>query len=470
LLAAGGPEEVKAIRQLLHEQGRDSAEWFWPVLQNAGEPRPRRLRAACALALSVADDPRWARVSDDVVRCLAGENLLVLRDWAELLGPVRAHLLPHQVRRLVEADTASFPAFLAMLQTEPEDAAVAPHAQLEHTASPTPSLDDKLTLARQLAQAAVALLHLGRPERVWPLFHQGADPMCRTYFIHRCATLGVDPAILARRLLADEEKDPSSRQGLLLALGEYGADQRADVVRGPLVERLRQDYRADPDPGVHSAVEWLLRRWGQGLVKVNPGPARGDVTKPRWYVNGQGQTFAVIPAPGSFEIGSPSDERGRFPVEDRRQVRIDYPFTGPAVRACHARPRPGHGTPPAARSRRLQPARAVMSLECILCPFRAPERRPHASMTTPGASCQHRSRVTQHRSSPRAFVARHPATHSPPASNRLRRIPASVARVLHALQGVWGWVQATNRKPARRKDASPSIHPAGFSLFSQNPP
>ena len=118
-----------------------------------------------------------------------------------------------------------------------------------HRAGRPPNSEDKQALAKQQAQAAVALLHLGRTERVWPLFHQGADPTCRTYLIHRCAALGVDPAILASRLLGDEEKDPSIRQGLLLALGEYGADQRAEVVRGPLVDRVAKDYREDTDPG-----------------------------------------------------------------------------------------------------------------------------------------------------------------------------------------------------------------------------
>src|SRR5262249_45916713 len=145
-----------------------------------------------------------------------------------------------------------------------------------------------------------------------PLFHQGEDPTLRTYLIHRCAALNVDPAALGHRLLGDEEQDPSIRQGLLLALGEYQADQRAEVARGPLVERVLRDYRDDPDPGVHSAAEWLLRRWGVGerlaridqeRLRARPGRPLGAITKPRWEANGQGQTFAVIPAPGQFEVG-----------------------------------------------------------------------------------------------------------------------------------------------------------------------
>ena len=283
------------------------------------------MRAACALAGFAGGDPRWAKVGDEVVRCLAGENVLLLRDWSELLEPVRGHLVPHQVRRLGEPDAWNFASFLAMLRAYPEDAVVALQRQLERTAAANAGTEGKQALYGRQAQAAVALLHLGRPERAWPLFHQGLDPTCRTYLIHRCAALGVDPAILAGRLLGEED-DPSIRQGLLLALGEYKPDQRAEVVRGPLLERLRRDYRDDPDSGVHAAVEWLLHRWGQELARANPGPPRGDAAQPRWYVNGQGQTFAVIPAPGPFEVGSPPDERGRLDEVDRRRVQIDYPF------------------------------------------------------------------------------------------------------------------------------------------------
>jgi serine/threonine protein kinase/formylglycine-generating enzyme required for sulfatase activity len=336
LLAARGPDEVKVVRELLHEHAPDSAARFWPLLRDDREGGPRRLRAACALALSEADDPRWAEVGDTVVRGLAGENILVMGDWAELLGPVRAHLVHPLVRRLVEADAGGFATLLAVARAYPEEGSAALHEQLGRSLPPTARLEEKQELAQRQAQAAVALLHLGRGERVWPLFRQGADPTCRTYLIHRCAALGLEPGTLSSRLLGGEEKDPSVRQGLLLALGEYGADRRAEVVRGPLVGRLLRDYRDDPDPGVHAAAEWLLRRWGmaarvaridQELTRAGPGRLPGAITTPRWYVNGQGQTFAVVPAPGQFEIGSPADERGRFGHdEDRRRVQIDYSF------------------------------------------------------------------------------------------------------------------------------------------------
>jgi serine/threonine protein kinase/formylglycine-generating enzyme required for sulfatase activity len=334
LLEARGPDEVRVVRGMLHEHAPRLAVRFWGVVPEHWEDRRRRLRAACALALLAADDPRWHTWGREVVRCLAGENVLQLREWTELLGPVRTHLVPHQVRRLGEADAGNFAAFLAMLRAYPEDAVIALHGELQRTVPPTAKMEEKQALAKKQAQAAVALLHLGRPEHVWPLLHQGPYPTCRTYLIHRCAPLGVDPSILVRRLLEREENDPSSRQGLLLALGEYQADQRAEVTWGTPADRLEMVYW-DPDPGVHAAAEWLLRRWGartgweridRELVQASPRPLGGEVLKPRWYVNGQGQTFAVIPAPGPFEVGSPPDEKGRYDDEGRRRVQIDYPF------------------------------------------------------------------------------------------------------------------------------------------------
>jgi eukaryotic-like serine/threonine-protein kinase len=334
LLAARRPDEVKATRELLQAHTPDMSARFWSVLLDEKEGQARRLRAACALAPFAVDDSRWAAVGDAVARCLSEENLVLLGEWAALLQPARDRLVPHLVRRLVEADASGFQALLAVLSAYPDEAAAELHRQLQR-APPTAQGEDRQALAQQQAQAAVALLRLGRPEQVWPLLHQHADPTCRTYLIHRCSPLRVDPTILARHLSADEEGDPGARQGLLLALGEYGAEQRAEVARTDLLERLLRDYRDDPDASVHSAIAWLLRCWGAAdrlvraeheLLRAGAEQPLRDVTRLRWEVNGQGHTFAVIPAPGAFDIGTPPEERWRYNNERRRHVRIDYPF------------------------------------------------------------------------------------------------------------------------------------------------
>jgi hypothetical protein len=101
LLKASGPAPVKAIRTLLHDHAPDSFARFWPVLMDDKAARSQRLRAAGFLALADAADPRWGNVGDEVVRCLAGEPIVALQDWAELLWPVRSQVVPHATRRLL---------------------------------------------------------------------------------------------------------------------------------------------------------------------------------------------------------------------------------------------------------------------------------------------------------------------------------------------------------------------------------
>src|SRR5207248_723414 len=115
----------------------------------------------------------------------------------------------------------------------------------------------KDALARRQAQAAVVLLRLGQPERVWPLLKHSPDPRLRTELLHRCGPFGVDGPALVRRL--ETEPDVSIRRALVLSLGDYTAAQVLPDVRQPLVNHLLRWYRDDPDPGLHAAIGWLLR-------------------------------------------------------------------------------------------------------------------------------------------------------------------------------------------------------------------
>jgi formylglycine-generating enzyme required for sulfatase activity len=73
-----------------------------------------------------------------------------------------------------------------------------------------------------------------------------------------------------------------------------------------MVARLLGLYRDDADAGTHGAVGWLLRTWGEGekLKEIDRGLATGRVEGGRqWYVNRQGQTLVVFPAPGEVVVG-----------------------------------------------------------------------------------------------------------------------------------------------------------------------
>jgi formylglycine-generating enzyme required for sulfatase activity len=182
-------------------------------------------------------------------------------------------------------------------------------------------------LAKRQAQAAVALLRLGEGEPVWPLLKHDADPRRRTYLMLRLGLLGADPQALVRRLRT--EPDATVRQALILGLGEFGDARLPDKARRPVRDWLLGCFRTDSDPGVHGAADWLLRRWGDGpeleridreLAHGKPDPGR------RWFVNGQGQTFAVVAGPAEFLMGAPWFEPHRQAREYLHHRRISRSF------------------------------------------------------------------------------------------------------------------------------------------------
>ena len=72
--------------------------------------------------------------------------------------------------------------------------------------------DDKEKLAKRQANAACALLKLGRPEKVWSLLKHSADPRLRSYLIHALGPRATDPGQLMKQF--DEEQAVDARRGL----------------------------------------------------------------------------------------------------------------------------------------------------------------------------------------------------------------------------------------------------------------
>src|SRR5262249_51464697 len=117
-------------------------------------------------------------------------------------------------------------------------------------------------LARRQGRAAAELLRLGEAHEVWPLLKHSHDPGVRSYLIERLAAINADPVDLIRRYGGKPEI--SERPALLIALGDFRADQVKTSERTPFVAELLSVYETDSDPGLHSAIDWLLRqRWGE---------------------------------------------------------------------------------------------------------------------------------------------------------------------------------------------------------------
>jgi len=222
-------------------------------------------------------------------------------------------------------------------------------AAIDRKLPPDSDDEDKDELAKQQANAAVVLLRLNQPSKVWPLLTHSPDPGVRNYLIHRIGPLGVDSKIIIKHL--EVEPDITIRRALLLSLGEFDETALPLANRTAMIPMLQEMYRNNPDPGLHSAVEWLYRQWHDEtwLKQVNEDWATGKEQRemklveieqllskdklkssPQWYVNGQGQTMVVIPGPIEFVMGSPVTEVGqgyRKGDEQQHTVRIGRNFS-----------------------------------------------------------------------------------------------------------------------------------------------
>ena len=233
-------------------------------------------------------------------------------------------------------------------------AAVVPVLKAELAKKPQEGSADAVidALAKRQGYAAAALVALGEPESVWPVFAfpKDGDPSARSYLLERLAAIGADPAALVHRFGA--EGDVSAKRALLIALGDFPAEVVPVGEREPFVSRLLVLYRDDPDSDLHSAIDWLLRqKWGKAkelaaidaelagetrgrvaaraLVKLavpvsvaHPGVVGPQLPAPHvavgkdWFVNGEGQTYAVVRGPVEFTLGSPKTEPGRIEVNE----------------------------------------------------------------------------------------------------------------------------------------------------------
>ncbi|MCE9565941.1 MAG: protein kinase [Planctomycetes bacterium] len=192
------------------------------------------------------------------------------------------------------------------------------------------------TLARRQANAAAVLLKLGEPETVWPLlkFPADGDPSLRSYLIQRLAGIGANPVVLIRRFYV--ETDLTVRRALVVALGDYSPSVLPMAVREPFIAQLLYLYQTDPDAGLHSAIDWLLRQqWGRAkqIASIDteltakakePSPAKPEKG---WFVNGQGQTYSVVRGPVEFVMGSRVTVPGRVAAnEPAHRKRISRSF------------------------------------------------------------------------------------------------------------------------------------------------
>jgi serine/threonine protein kinase/formylglycine-generating enzyme required for sulfatase activity len=373
------PDEVHVIADALAPHKDQLLDKLWTVVQAPDKDKQaQRLRAAAALAKYEPESDQWAKCSVLVVNDLVRENSIFLGQWSKAYRPVKDSFLApladiFRDRRpgraaeralatnLLADYAADQPQLLADLLMDADDKELAllyPKLKergdegvsvltgaIDARLPPGATEDAKEKLAKRQANAAVVLLRMNQPGRVWPLLKHCPDPRVRSYLIHRLSPLGAEVEPILQRL--EDEPDVTVRRALLLSLGEFDDNALSPEARTALVSKVQAIYCTDTDAGLHAAAEWLLRRMKQEawLGRVDERWAKDGVQRhrrlegvrrllrtdqekapPQWYVTGQGQTMVVVPGPVGVLMGSPATEAGRLPPEIQHKRRIDRTF------------------------------------------------------------------------------------------------------------------------------------------------
>ncbi len=232
---------------------------------------------------------------------------------------------------LADSEERQFAPIFSKLAAHKDEAIKRATQEVSKTFPQDANEDQKEVLAKRQANAAVALLRLGAGEPVWPLLKASPDPRVRSYIVNWLGPRGGDPRAILQRLQI--EPDVTIRRALLLTLGQFDEAQLPVAERQTLIRKLLTIYEHDPDPGLHGAAEWLLRKWGQEkaleavLTKLacDETQLRARGAKPSWYVNTQKQTFIAVDA-DKFVTGSPRSEPGFSPQNAQLTIHIGRTF------------------------------------------------------------------------------------------------------------------------------------------------
>jgi formylglycine-generating enzyme required for sulfatase activity len=368
MLLEAEPQETLLIVQALLPHGDELKDSFWKAIDETTSSKAR-FRLACGLAEFDPQDARWSKLAPAVAGQMVTENSLHLHLWikafagvrralAEPLGKifrdpekpaersVASNLLAEYVADqpevlaglLMDADAGQYRELFPLLQVHKDQVVGIFQQELEKGAPAVEQVNERDALARRQAQAAVTLLQLGRSEFVWPLLRHSPDPSRRTYLVHALGRLHTEPSIALMRL--EIETDNSVRRALILSLGGYTGEQLSASQRQAVIDRLLEWYRHDRDPGVHAAIDWLLRHSQQGkgkrLLDWHQAEAPDKIDRELagrppdergWYVTRDGQTLAVVRDPPEFSMGSPDYEPDRSTgLETAHRKRIPRSF------------------------------------------------------------------------------------------------------------------------------------------------
>jgi serine/threonine protein kinase/formylglycine-generating enzyme required for sulfatase activity len=329
-LLDGRPQDFGVIRTELASRKNELIPRLWTKLEDQASDPDQRFRAACALADYAPADSRWAEHGVFVIHALLSQDALVLNDWKNALLPAGAALLPALATALEqELWTAVQRRALVEIYNEFSRGKSDAFAQLEQRLADLDRIKPMPpAMAKAKANVAAALAALGRWQEAQAFLAPQADRTLRSYVVERLGSSAISLSALQQQL--DEANHACQRRSLLLAMGEREPGSL------DLQNELLSLYSSDPDPGIHSAAGWILRRWGRAEqlpqfdLPLATGRAEGGR---RWYIGKLGQTYVIIDKSDSFGKGGPptKEPAHRFAIATT-EVTVDQ----------FLRSRPGH--------------------------------------------------------------------------------------------------------------------------------
>ncbi|MEM6470938.1 MAG: protein kinase [Planctomycetota bacterium] len=342
VLLTAPPTAFQSINSILSKRNRLETDPLWKILADEDEAKSKRLRAAVILATSEPDDQRWAAVISSVASLLLEADRSESDIWIASIHPLRDRLGPElqsrrsnaavtgrsQQRTLARALGSVYADDVAQLTSLLVDASQIEFAELapsllahpDATLQSIPDAKKRATddpnewfeQARQTANIATLRLLLGSTQE-FSLLGESSDPTVRSYIIHNYGHGGGGADALLQALRKTDA--PAIRAGLLLALGEVAREEFSNETFDETTRVALRMFRDDPDPSVHSAAEWLLRRRNQsetvdGILEELRGV---DPKGRRWSITPMGLTMVEVDGPFDIEMGSsPGDDPERF--------------------------------------------------------------------------------------------------------------------------------------------------------------
>ncbi len=347
------------VRDMLEKYKDSVIDEYWGIVFQDGDSHIR-FRAACALATFDSRNSRW---NDNALCQFVSEFLTSvepseLLPWRNALRPIKDNL----IRSLTEIfrDSKSNPqskvfatyTLTDYLESDPkglfdllidsndqqydelynrikvfsDTAKTLGVAELVKEYQDDSPEEIKELLAMRKANAFIMLVRLNAIDGLWSLLKHTPDPRVKSYVIHWLSSRGAPAKSIIDQIRI--ETDASVQRALVLAIGEFTL---SDTQVKSLAPYLLEIYRATPDPGLHSATEWLLMKWGlsEELNQIDDLIIQDDQvhnsvsTQPRrWFINSQRQTYVILPDT-ELLIGSPKTEIGRMENESIHLCRVD---------------------------------------------------------------------------------------------------------------------------------------------------